>query len=168
MYFLLKKNNKNYVAYFVEKEMAEEKSEPEAVTDSDSVLPNENGTSSFNTGPITTPIEENSSHEEPLTVPVDHDAGEAHHLEVKQLHQGNDLDLKNLHNSFIGDSKKRVFKLFEKKESCQARAAESIETQATEPDNKRAENWKELKRRNGTARACKQGFAYLKQVISLI
>ena len=148
--------------------MAEENSEPEAVRDIDSVLPNENGTSSFNTGPITTPIEENSSQEEPLTVTVNHDAGEAHQLDVKQLHQGNDLDLKNPHNSFMGDTKNRVFKLFKQKERCQTRAAESIETQATEPDNKRAEHWKESKRRNGTAKACKQGFAYLKQVISPI
>ena len=167
--FFFSKDNKNYVAYFVEKEMAEENSEPEAVRDIDSVLPNENGTSSFNTGPITTPIEENSSHEAPLTrdstltVPVDHDTGEAH-----QLDQGYELDLTNQHNTFIGDTKNQILNLFKQKESCQTRAAENIKTQTTEADNKRAEHWKESKRRNGTAKACKQGFAYLKQVISPI
>ena len=173
--FFFSKDGKNYVAYFVEKEMAKEKSQPEAVSDSESTeLPIENGTSSFNTGPVTIPVEENSSHEAPLTgdsaltVPVDHDAGEAHQLDVEQLHQGYELDLTNQHNTFMGDTKNRIYNLFKKKESRQTQAAENIETQTTEADNIRADHWKESNRGNGTAKACKQGFAYLKQVISPI
>ena len=146
--FFFTKDNIHYAAFFVEKEMAEEKSEPEAVRDSDSVLPNENGTSSFNTGPITTPIEENSSHEAPLTrestltVPVDHDAGEAHHLDVKQLHQGNDTVPVNEAGQAHQDYKKKIHKENLQMESLQACAAEK----------NRVENSKVMLRSNGTGK----------------
>ena len=105
------------------------------------------------------------------TTPVKDEAGQAHPLDVKKLlRQGNALDLDTQNDNMNVSDTRQEYKRISNKENmqietcrdkCQACAYENI-------DNNQAETWKEMIRSNGTARAVRHGFKYLKQVISPI